>query len=112
MLANVADVAKDNKGKVGLVAGTIAVPAMLPLVGISAVGVTGFSIAARAVMLGAVFTTMIESEETRNSTEAALSTAVTASGDALGGIMMVEKVSDESSTTEGDDAATSTESLD
>ena len=80
---------KNNKGKVGAVAGIIAAPALLPVVGFTATGVTAGSIAAgvQSAVYGA-YTTGIFSLLQSAGTGAAYATGtVMAGGGAIGGLM-------------------------
>ena len=101
--------AKNNKGKVGIVAGAIAAPAMLPLIGFTAAGVAGGSIAAGAqsVVYGAYTTGVFSLLQSAGTGAVAATSAVMAGGGTIGGV--VAKIVD--ANTGGKRNATSTESV-
>jgi hypothetical protein len=81
--------AKNNKGKVGVVVGAVVAPALLPVVGFTAAGVTGGSVAAgvQSAVYGA-YTTGVFSVLQSAGTGAVVATgAVITGGGTVGGLM-------------------------
>lgn len=81
--------AKNNKGRIGIIAGSVAAPALLPVVGFTAAGVAGGSVAAgvQSAVYGAYTTGVFSVLQSAGTGAIAANAAVIAGGGTLGGLV-------------------------